>query len=214
MENVNELDSTENPNLQQLAFLQQTALNSAILFNRIAHGETVEEYTDEKLLDMVELQNIRITREECNEWEEAFGYDLVEEFDAVADVFYTATYLRYMLGEVAKRDLIEKLNVESVGLTIQKVQTVIDNIKKDADGSYDTLGKVVQLVIENNNAKFTTDHEEFKTWSFDPEFCPDQEVIDGVTYYFIKDSFGKIRKHDNFEKVDLTPVIEQFKQEI
>ena len=89
----------------------------------------------------------------------------------------------------------------------QELGESIAELLSDKGINLDLLDKCVQLVVENNKQKFTTSKEEFDTW--ESEFIRKELVVDGVTYYTLVDENGKIRKRNNFPKVDLSFVLDE-----
>lgn len=70
---------------------------------------------------------------------------------------------------------------------------------------YDVLG-MLNVVCDNNDLKYTTDYDAFVTtekwWNADTFDIA--TVVDGVTYYCLKNENGKVVKPKDFPKVDLS----------
>ena len=70
---------------------------------------------------------------------------------------------------------------------------------------YDVLG-MLNAVCDNNDLKYTTDYGAFVTtekwWNADTFDIA--TVVDGVTYYCLKNENGKVVKPKDFPKVDLS----------
>ena len=70
---------------------------------------------------------------------------------------------------------------------------------------YDVLG-MLNAVCDNNDLKYTTDYDAFVTtqkW-WNASTSNFATVIDGVTYYCLKNENGKVVKPKDFPKVDLS----------
>ena len=181
------------------------ALQSAILFNKIAHnGKSVSEYTTTELVDALNLQT-DITSEECKEWQDFVDVDLVEELDAVVDVIYTHGYLEYLVKEFNSRDIevADTLKLRR----LQHTRTISEYIMNNVAFHSGIVLEATKRVIKNNEQKFTKDSEEFAKWG--SSFSRKTVEVDGEYYYFLADVNGKVRKKENFEKVMLDDLVEK-----
>lgn len=209
------LQGTVNEDLlhEQLSEVIEDALEAAITLNHIMDGKAVEDLTDEELLAKIHLQAEVVTRSEVEEWEAAYGHDLLETVDAVCDVVYTAWFLEYLVREAAKRNL-KGVNMKSISGILGRVQNITNHLFVGKDGTLQWLVEANKLVIENNMSKVTTDPEVFKTWeSPDDEPLIKSNVVvtkDGkkTIYYMLKNESGKVRKRKGFVGVDLNPILE------
>ena len=210
-----EAQNTVNEDLihEQLSGVIEKSLDAAITLNHIMDGKAVEDLTDEELLAKIHLQAEVVTRSEVEEWEAAYGHDLLETVDSVCDVVYTAWYLEYLVREAAKRNL-KGVNMKSVSGILGRVQNITNHLFVGKDGTLQWLVEANNLVIDNNMSKVTTDPEEFKTWE-----SPDDEPLiktnvvvtkdsKKTTYYMLKNELGKVRKRKGFVGVDLNPILE------
>lgn len=181
------------------------ALQSAILFNKIAHnGKSVSEYTTTELIDALNLQT-DITSEECKEWQDFVDVDLVEELDAIVDIIYTYGYLEYLVKEFNSRNIevADTLKLRR----LQHTRTISEYIMNNVAFHSGIVLEATKRVIENNEQKFTKDSEEFATWK--STFNRKTVEVDGEYYYFLSDVNGKVRKKENFEKVALDDLVEK-----
>ena len=181
------------------------ALQSAILFNKIAHnGKSVSEYTTTELIDALNLQT-DITSEECKEWQDFVDVDLVEELDAVVDIIYTHRYLEYLVKEFNSRNIevADTLKLRR----LQHTRTISEYIMNNVAFHSGIVLEATKRVIENNEQKFTKDSEEFAKW--ESSFSRKTVEVDGEYYYFLADVNGKVRKKENFEKVVLDDLVEK-----
>lgn len=192
-------------NVEQYKEILNKALQSAILLNKIIRGKAVEEYTKEELEEAIFTQSNVVTKEEIIEWIENYGLDLVEELDGAVDVIYTLSYLHYLIQEAKNRDGII-VNYKHTNLILALGNFVLSNLPVDADGTYNILESAVDLIIENNMSKVTTDVDYFKTWVSpkNEKLIPKSTMVDGVRYYLLINAEGKCRKPEHFVGVDLT----------
>lgn len=82
----------------------EKAKDSAVLFNKIAHGKSVKEYSNKELFDAINLQ-VDITLEELVETVTNTEKDLTEELDGYGDSIYTLAYLDELVNEFNSREL-------------------------------------------------------------------------------------------------------------
>lgn len=183
-----------------------------LLFNKIvSNGKSPEDLCVDELIARTKLQ-IAITKEEVEETIKARQEnDLVEYYDGLADTIFTAVFL-LALDSV----LVEKWNIGEGDLSFSEEGEELGNSVSEELFSKNInvglLDKCVELVVENNKQKFTTSKEEFDTW--ESEFTRKELIVDGVTYYTLIDENGKIRKRDNFPKVDLSFVLDEVWHEL
>lgn len=69
--------------------------------------------------------------------------------------------------------------------------------------------EALELVCENNLSKVTDDFGTASLWyeNMSEGFKPDKVLLDGVTWYCIKDENGKVRKPFDYQSVDLSVVM-------
>lgn len=92
----------------------------------------------------------------------------------------------------------------------------IGKVGVDPTKYLEAVTKSLELICENNLSKATTDfavaadwYENFSEEGLKNGYHPAKTVIDGVTWYFIKDGNGKFRKPYNYKSVDLSGVMEE-----
>lgn len=174
---------------------------AAILFNKIVdNGRSVDELYVDELIKRLD-QQYWITKEEVDETLKAIEEnDIVEYYDGLADILFTATFLL----ELDNR-LVKDFNIGEQDLSMHKEYTelgdkITNTLTRD-DIDLEILNEVCDRVIENNKQKFTMDQEEFLTWESD--HYPKSLEIDGVTYYFLVDESGKVKKHKGFKELEI-----------
>ena len=180
---------------------------AAILFNLIVdNGRSVDELYVDELIKRLE-QQYWITKEEVDETLKAIEEnDIVEYYDGLADILFTATFLLVLDNRlnvdfnIGERDLSMHKEYAELG------DQIVEVLKRD-DIDLEILNEVCDRVIENNKQKFTTDQEEFLTWESD--HYPKSLEIDGVTYYFLVDESGKVKKHKGFKELEIKDLFEQ-----
>lgn len=185
---------------------EKKALDAAILFNRIVHGKPIQEYTDSELIEAINLQN-NITIEEVLETIENADIDLVEELDGYADVFYTYPYLEHLIAEFNSREITQAAAKDLKLRRLQTTRHLAHMLLETLTFKPEIVLEAVNRVVDNNLAKFTTEPTEFNTWTYDDKFKPTQQDIDGITYYYLTDKNGKVRKKHNFDRVVLKDLV-------
>lgn len=187
--------------------LIQKMREAAILFNLIVdNGRSVDELYVDQLIKRLD-QQYWITKEEVDETLKAIEEnDIVEYYDGLADILFTATFLLTLDNR-----LIVDFNIGDSDLSMHKEYTelgdqIIEILKRD-DIDLEILNEVCDRVIENNKQKFTTDQEDFLSWESD--HYPKSLEIDGVIYYFFVDENGKVKKHKGFKELDIKDLFTQ-----
>lgn len=183
------------------------AKDSAVLFNKIAHGKSVKEYSNKELFDAINLQ-VDITLEELIETVTHTEKDLTEELDGYGDSIYTLAYLDELVNEFNSRELQDS----EVNGTIKKKRlgyalNIGNLVCKEIQQYSEVVAEATDRIIDNNNLKFTKDSEEFANW--ESSFTRKTVEVDGEYYYLLVDKNGKVRKKNNFEKVDLSDLVEK-----
>lgn len=183
------------------------AKDSAVLFNKIAHGKSVKGYSNKELFDAINLQ-VDITLEELIETVTHTEKDLTEELDGYGDSIYTLAYLDELVNEFNSRELQD----EEVGGAIKKKRlgyalNIGNLVCKEIQRYPEIVAEATNRIIDNNNLKFTKDSEEFATWK--STFNRKTVEVDGEYYYFLSDNNHKVRKKENFETVVLDDLVEK-----
>lgn len=198
---------------EQLSEVIEKSLDAALTLNHIMDGKSIEDLTDEELVDKINLQSEVVALSEIEEWEAAYGKDLLETIDGVVDVIFTIYPLEVLIREAQKRNL-KGINTQRISMILARGQNVINHLFTGKDGTLQWLIEANDLVIENNVSKVTTNPDEFKTWeSPDDEPLIKSNVVvtkDGkkTTYYMLKNEFGKVRKRKGFANVSLEHIVE------
>lgn len=185
---------------------EKKALDAAKLFNRIAHGKSIEEYTDVELVKAINRQ-IEVTMEEVLETITNAEINLVEELDGYADSLYTYPYLELLIQEFNNRDITQDVAKEIKIRRLQYVRQMAVMIMRALPFKAEVVSEASDRVVENNLAKFTTDTEEFNTWTYDDRFKPTVQEVEGVNYYYLVDKNSKVRKRSGFPKVTLEDLV-------
>lgn len=183
------------------------AKDSALLFNKIAHGKNAKEYSNKELFDAINRQ-VDITIDELIETVTHTEKDLTEELDGYADSIYILSYLDELVNEFNSRELQD----EEVNGAIKKKRlgyalNIGNLVCKEIQHYPEIVAEAVDRIIDNNNLKFTKDSEEFATWK--STFNRKTVEVDGEYYYFLADNNHKVRKKENFEKVILDDLVEK-----
>ena len=182
--------------------------DAATLFNRIVGGGlSLEELTVDELKTKIEKQ-YHIALEEVEETEKALvDVDIIETFDGAVDSLYTVEPLLDMLdiycdgvGITSLGDLDNHFELPLSELLSRYRELNLEDL------DLETLYKAADLIIENNQQKFTTDVEVFSTWK--SAYNRTSVIIDGVEYYFLKDNNNKVKKRDGFVNVNLNVLFE------
>lgn len=186
---------------------ENTALEAAKRFIHIQFKKPIEEFTHEELVSIINKQT-EFSHSEILETLAAVDVDPLEELDGYADVFYTYPALEYMINHFnisgVEEDVASTLHLRKLQHTRSLAQFVLQQSQFKAD----TILKAVERVCENNLLKFTTDKEFFDSWVSTEGFDRNSTEIDGEVFYFLSDAQGKVRKRDNFPKVDLTDLLD------
>ena len=193
----------------KLSELADKCFNSALLFNTIVDGRTFKELSKEDLKNKI-VSQYYITLEEIEETEKAIKEnDMVELYDGLADCLYTAEFLMEMIhcyilkfAKAQSTDIVIANN--ELGVDFWGLNTRYDDVL-EPDFDIEILSECVDCVLENNMQKFTNDEAEFDTWQ--SPYNRTERTVNGVTYYFFVDDNGKVRKRDNFPKVDLESIV-------
>lgn len=183
------------------------AKDSAVLFNKIAHGKSVKEYSNKELFDAINLQ-VDITLEELIETVTHTEKDLTEELDGYGDSIYTLAYLDELVNEFNSREIQD----EEVGGAIKKKRlgyalNIGNLVCKEIQRYPEIVAEATDRIIDNNNLKFTKDSEDFANW--ESSFNRKTVEVDGEYYYLLVDKNGKVRKKENFNKVVLDDLVEK-----
>ena len=190
---------------QELIDVKDCALQSAILFNIIAHnGKKVGEYSNEELIEAINLQ-VNITMEENLEFFESVEIDLVEELDGIVDsVYYTAPYLEYLIKEFNTRDIKEANSL--LLKRLQLTRTLSSYIEDNISFSDKVVIEATNRIVENNMSKSTKDSNVFADWK-DGGMIRKSVEVDGEYYYLLVDKNGKVKKHLDFKGVSLEDLV-------
>lgn len=187
--------------------LIQKMREAAILFNLVVdNGRSVDELHVDQLIKRLD-QQYWITKEEVDETLKAIEEnDIIEYYDGLADILFTATFLLSLDNR-----LIVDFNIGDQDLSMHKEYTelgdqIIEILERD-DIDLEILNEVCDRVIENNKQKFTTDQEDFLNWESN-HYSKSLE-IDGVIYYFFVDENGKVKKHKGFKELDIKDLFTQ-----
>lgn len=186
-----------------------------VKFNTICFGD-FNELSNEEKAKAINFQVNIVNEEMVNEFREFFGSDNpVEELDAIADTFFTLSYLHYQLGVV--NDL-PKEDYDIVNSLLNHAK--LELLTMDADSFFNVymrhfdapiIIEASELVIANNNQKFTDNLLEFEKWQSPKgeNLVASSREYDGVTYYVLVNENGKVRKKKGFKGVNLKPLVEK-----
>ena len=155
-------------------------------------------------------------KEELSEILAAIDLDKKEHIDGHVDSMFVILNLIEMnkyLITVDEELLSEHLNVDKLQLIGNIFEHVIAYpLPKDIKDQEMLIAAM--RIVENNKLKYTTDYQEARGWRIPvggrKEGVKLQKVnYNGVNYYSLVDKDGKIRKHRDFVKVDLSDLVSE-----
>ena len=180
--------------------------DEVILFNRCCGSKvpTLDMSSDE--IDSIINRQIAIVNEEVLETITALSKgDMVEVLDGVVDVQYTKAWLQHLLQ--ASADAGVEPSVPDSALYWLDVVGVVDRCRELF--TPEVLLEAMRRVALNNSSKFTMDRATAEEWADGVDFMVrvDEAVVDGVSYFCMRDNNEKIRKHVGFVGVDLSDLV-------
>ena len=196
-------------------YYEGSLIPKVVKFNTICFGDFTELSNEEKA-KAINFQINIVNEEMVNEFRQFFGSDNpVEELDAIADTLFTLSYLHYQIGVIS--DLpVEDYDVVNSLLNHAKLELLV----MDSDSFFNVymrhfdapiIIEASELVIANNNQKFTDNPLEFEKWQSPKgeNLVASSREYDGVTYYVLVNENGKVRKKKGFKGVQLKPLVEK-----
>ena len=196
-------------------YYEGSLIPKVVKFNTICFGDFTELSNEEKA-KAINFQINIVNEEMVNEFRQFFGSDNpVEELDAIADTLFTLSYLQYQLGVVSGLP-DEDYDVANSLLNHAKLELLV----MDSDSFFNVymrhfdapiIIEASELVIANNNQKFTDNPLEFEKWQSPKgeNLVASSREYDGVTYYVLVNENGKVRKKKGFKGVQLKPLVEK-----
>ena len=196
-------------------YYEGSLIPKVVKFNTICFGDFTELSNEEKA-KAINFQINIVNEEMVNEFRQFFGSDNpVEELDAIADTLFTLSYLHYQLGVV--NDLPEEdydvvnslLNHAKLELLVMDSESFFNVYMRHFDAPI--IIEASELVIANNNQKFTDNLLEFEKWQSPKgeNLVASSREYGGVTYYVLVNENGKVRKKRGFKGVQLKPLVEK-----
>ena len=196
-------------------YYEGSLIPKVVKFNTICFGDFTELSNEEKA-KAINFQINIVNEEMVNEFRQFFGSDNpVEELDAIADTLFTLSYLHYQLGVV--NDLPEEdydivnglLNHAKLELLVMDSDSFFNVYMRHFDAPI--IIEASELVIANNNQKFTDNLLEFDKWQSPKgeNLVASSREYGGVTYYVLVNENGKVRKKKGFKGVQLKPLVEK-----
>lgn len=196
-------------------YYEGSLIPKVVKFNTICFGDFTELSNEEKA-KAINFQINIVNEEMVNEFRQFFGSDNpVEELDAIADTLFTLSYLHYQLGVV--NDLPEEdydivnglLNHAKLELLVMDSDSFFNVYMRHFDAPI--IIEASELVIANNNQKFTDNLLEFEKWQSPKgeNLVASSREYGGVTYYVLVNENGKVRKKKGFKGVQLKPLVEK-----
>lgn len=181
----------------------QDQFDADVLFFNRAAGRVLPQTQEE--FDREVMQQQRLVQEECVETQIALiEEDAVEVLDGLTDILYTASYLAYILTG-CKDSGFQVSNLLSVWLDTLPVNQV-GQLFEEA-----VVLEAMQRVALNNNSKFTADKEQAERWAAAmPELTLKEAVVDGVVYWCLVDANQKVKKHCDYQPVDLSDLVADY----
>lgn len=177
--------------------------------------ETMYVDDPDKFISKVDTQMNQI-KEELGEVLEAIDLDAKEHMDGHVDSMFVVLNFLEMnkyLGKMPEAYLEENLNLNK----LQMIGNIFDHIISyplPKEATDENMLIAARRIVENNALKYTNDKEVAKSWKIPTggrkEGIHLQEVeYQGVVYYSLVDSNGKIRKHKDFKAVDLSDLVDE-----
>ena len=196
-------------------YYEGSLIPKVVKFNTICFGDFTELSNEEKA-KAINFQINIVNEEMVNEFRQFFGSNNpVEELDAIADTLFTLSYLHYQLGVV--NDLPEEdydivnglLNHAKLELLVMDSDSFFNVYMRHFDAPI--IIEASELVIANNNQKFTDNLLEFEKWQSPKgeNLVASSREYGGVTYYALVNENGKVRKKRGFKGVQLKPLVEK-----
>ena len=196
-------------------YYEGSLIPKVVKFNTICFGDFTELSNEEKA-KAINFQINIVNEEMVNEFRQFFGSDNpVEELDAIADTLFTLSYLHYQLGvvnDLPKEDydvVNSLLNHAKLELLVMDSDSFFNVYMRHFDAPI--IIEASELVIANNNQKFTNNLLEFEKWQSPKgeNLVASSREYDGVTYYVLVNENGKVRKKRGFKGVQLKPLVEK-----
>jgi hypothetical protein len=167
-----------------------------LVLNRVAGKPAIKDMTPEQLTHYITVQN-KIVLSECKELMAAIeARDALEFLDGICDVVYTGLYLErlHIAAHTSANELLDNLCTTATTWCFENAELFV---------------KAMNLVIENNASKYTTDLNRATSWVLEADHNLVDTVIEGVNYYSIVDRNGKMRKPSDFVPVDLSDLAKE-----
>lgn len=196
-------------------YYEGSLIPKVVKFNTICFGDFTELSNEEKA-KAINFQINIVNEEMVNEFRQFFGSDNpIEELDAIADTLFTLSYLHYQLGVVSDLpkedyDVVNSLlNHAKLELLVMDSDSFFNVYMRHFDAPI--IIEASELVIANNNQKFTDNLLEFEKWQSPKgeNLVASSREYDGVTYYVLVNENGKVRKKRGFKGVQLKPLVEK-----
>ena len=196
-------------------YYEGSLIPKVVKFNTICFGDFTELSNEEKA-KAINFQINIVNEEMVNEFRQFFGSDNpVEELDAIADTLFTLSYLHYQIGvvnDLPKEDydvINSLLNHAKLELLVMDSDSFFNVYMRHFDAPI--IIEASELVIANNNQKFTDNLLEFEKWQSPKceNLVASSREYDGVTYYVLVNENGKVRKKKGFKGVQLKPLVEK-----
>ena len=179
---------------------------AVILFNRCCGSVIPDEIMPSDEIDTIITRQIAIVNEEVLETITALSKgDMVEVLDGVVDVRYTMVWLKHLLQ--AATDIGVEPIVPATALPWLDVVGVVERCQELF--TPEVLLEAMRRVALNNSSKFTMDYSVAEEWADGADFIVkiEEAVVDGVSYFCMRDNNEKIRKHVGFVGVTLEDLV-------
>ena len=197
-------------------------LKDVVLFNTLSNGDFLRCSLEEKV-KLVNLQIAIVGEELYEEYFKYYGKDALETLDSISDVLFTCSYYEYMMQHISELEQESSEVSEYVNSHINL--NAMDMLSHGLEVFYKTFSNLYDLdlvieatdrVIENNMSKFTTDKEEAEKWESPKgeNLALSETIVDGVTYYCLKNENGKVRKKKGYKNVKLQDLVDKQNERI
>lgn len=135
--------------------------------------------------------------------------DKVEMVDGILDTIFTVVNFDLIIDMLSDGKGVSGLLPEELSI-YSKVRKSVENLVENIhllDVKSEDLIKSAQLINENNKLKYTSYKNEALSWEIDLSDNLDTKLVEtslhDLKFYCLKDCNGKVKKHKNFQKVDL-----------
>lgn len=143
--------------------------------------------------------------------------DKKEMVDGIVDFYFVWGNFLFMFDSIHSLLQLDEENLEIFEKTfsvkkLDLLQGLVPLVLKfkDFDVPDEQLIACAKLIVANNRLKYTDIKDEVESWEIVDDgsgTAIHETVVNGVSWYCLRDANGKVRKHKNFVKVKLEEVL-------